>query len=924
MSRYELAQKTSVKSVTSTPSKNFGPGFRLRSRTQVVLRTSAFVVAILVALGYYSRVRAQEGNRPGLIVLPLRPIAPLSTVAVPPIFGVEGIVADKAAAVQLGKALFWDMQAGSDDVQACASCHFNAGADSRPANLMNPGQAGGDDSFQVGPQVNGAAGPNYIPNPGTPGAGFGGYHDGDFPFHKPAHPDNRVNVVSDLNDVAGSQGVFATRMDQVIVTLTNPAPTPTPTPALTPTPTPAPVPGNGGQDGSVADSDGGDAGGPGITRHPGGAGTPGRNISGNANRGDGSNPGTLVTFTARGGKVSSTPAQSAAPNTLAVGSSTSVETSTSVPDPVFSYPDPANAGARINTRKTTGRNTPSVVNAVFNFRNFWDGRAQNVCNGNNPFGARDGKTHLAVVSADGKLSNAFVAMQNSALCSQALGPILSSVEMSADGRDFHQVGRKLLNRTPLAKQLVDPADSVLGAMSNAPKPGINTSYAALIQKAFQPEWWQFANQLCVGADDSIAGTVASTSGACPAGTQSLSQMEYNFSLFWGVAIQMYESTLIADQTPLDKYLEQQKTYSLIGDSMNQQFTLQLAPNVGPFTVSVIELNPHNDFSDSDVYAFDNGYGVVQGEGITQATIDYATGKLTVFFDVPPKAAFPIKINYSVGPTPLTPAQLRGFLTFQTKGRCVVCHGGPELSNAAVDTVGPSPLERMVMGDLGVRVYDTGYYHIGVRPGAEDAGLAGSDPVAGMPLSHGEFTRRRVCNDPSLTLMVPGRPGDGITQAPLTCNDDIARTGFFKAPQLRNVALTAPYFHNGSQLTLEQVVEFYNRGGDFNSGAELSIMDPDIDRIGLTLQEKQDLVDFLRNGLTDPRTVAQSAPFDHPELVLASGHTMASNGYPVVNDSQHAGQAVDNHMQLPATGARGGQPMKTFLENLLGVRNARPN
>jgi len=44
----------------------------------------------------------------------------------------------------------------------------------------------------------------------------------------------------------------------------------------------------------------------------------------------------------------------------------SVETTTSVPDPVFSYPDPDNPGARINTRKTTSRNTPSVVNAVFN------------------------------------------------------------------------------------------------------------------------------------------------------------------------------------------------------------------------------------------------------------------------------------------------------------------------------------------------------------------------------------------------------------------------------------------------------------------------------------------------------------------------------------------------------------------------------
>ena len=63
-------------------------------------------------------------------------------------------------------------------------------------------------------------------------------------------------------------------------------------------------------------------------------------------------------------------------------------------------------------------------------------------------------------------------------------------------------------------------------------------------------------------------------------------------------------------------------------------------------------------------------------------------------------------------------------------------------------------------------------------------------------------------------MVPGRPGDGVTAAPLSCYDDIARKGFFKTPMLRNIALTAPYFHNGGQLTLEQVVEFYSAAAIF--------------------------------------------------------------------------------------------------------------
>ncbi len=266
------------------------------------------------------------------------------------------------------------------------------------------------------------------------------------------------------------------------------------------------------------------------------------------------------------------------------------------------------------------------------------------------------------------------------------------------------------------------------------------------------------------------------------------------------------------------------------------------------------------------------------------------GVLVLNFEDPPVSTVPIRISYSVGPTTMTAGELRGLLIFETKGRCIVCHGGPELSNAAVDTVAPVPLERMVMADLSVRIYDTGFYHIGVRPGAEDAGLAGSDPVAGKPLSLGEELRQRVCDDPSLSIMIAGRPGDGITQAPLSCRDDIARTGFFKAPQLRNVALTAPYFHNGSQLTLEQVVEFYNRGADFNVVSELAIMDPDIEPLGLglTLQEKQDLVDFLRNGLTDPRTVKQSAPFDHPQLLTPNGHPRGAEWLPGGKRSQASG------------------------------------
>src|SRR2546425_9910454 len=58
------------------------------------------------------------------------PLGPLSTVPVPKP-DLAGFVRDEAAAVALGKALFWDMQLGSDGIQTCGRCHFHSGAGNR-------------------------------------------------------------------------------------------------------------------------------------------------------------------------------------------------------------------------------------------------------------------------------------------------------------------------------------------------------------------------------------------------------------------------------------------------------------------------------------------------------------------------------------------------------------------------------------------------------------------------------------------------------------------------------------------------------------------------------------------------------------------------------------------------------------------------
>jgi len=69
-------------------------------------------------------------------------------------------------------------------------------------------------------------------------------------------------------------------------------------------------------------------------------------------------------------------------------------------------------------------------------------------------------------------------------------------------------------------------------------------------------------------------------------------------------------------------------------------------------------------------------------------------------------------------------------------------------------------------------------------------------------------------------------------------------GKFKTPTLRNVALTAPYMHDGSIKTLREAVQHYNRGGEPNLNADALIRP-----LGLTDQEVDDLVAFLE-ALTD--------------------------------------------------------------------------
>lgn len=75
----------------------------------------------------------------------------------------------------------------------------------------------------------------------------------------------------------------------------------------------------------------------------------------------------------------------------------------------------------------------------------------------------------------------------------------------------------------------------------------------------------------------------------------------------------------------------------------------------------------------------------------------------------------------------------------------------------------------------------------------------------------------------------------------------ADRGAFKTSSLRSVALTAPYMHTGGFKSLDEVMEFYNKGGEAVPGK-----DAFMSQLNLTEQEKKDLVDFL-NSLTGDLT-----------------------------------------------------------------------
>jgi hypothetical protein len=90
-------------------------------------------------------------------------------------------------------------------------------------------------------------------------------------------------------------------------------------------------------------------------------------------------------------------------------------------------------------------------------------------------------------------------------------------------------------------------------------------------------------------------------------------------------------------------------------------------------------------------------------------------------------------------------------------------------------------------------------------------------------------------------------------------------GKMKVPSLRNAGLRWRHMHTGQFLDLNQVMGFYDRGGDFADNK-----DPLIVRLNLSQRERDELADFVGNALTDPRVRDGLAPYDRPRLWTERG------------------------------------------------------
>ena len=707
-------------------------------------------------------------------------------------------IRNREAASILGKAIFWDMQLGSDSVQACGSCHFHAGADNRTKNQLNPNHLSGDFTFQT-------KGPNQEIEPA------------DFPFHKLFDPEiagdpacmlpvvtplgqvvcDASNIESDSNDVMSSMGVFFGVFGDI-----------------------PPV-------GSFTPAD---------------------------NTGVRSVPPDIRTNNALSFRQ-----QLEAAVTLGRTDISALNVGNLDPIPGFQ-----------DVRRVEPRNTPTLFNSAMNFDNFWDGRARHDFNGGSVFGPTDPQSHVWVFDNNaGTLVPTKQIIRFVSLASLFTGPGLSNFEMSLSGRNWAKVAKKLLQpgATPLANQLVDVNDSVLGVYSNqggvgcaslavedragsygtgpvAGKPGLCISYPGLIRKSYYPALWENDGlQRIVGRTsgctkpmlngerdpvdppdcDPFDGYVLALDNAVvsPTDTNQFTQMEANVPLFFALGVQAWGNILVPDDSPFDRFFDSNnESFRMFGESGEPFLVLdyancQYTGAQNPVPVQACFTEVGNFKRDSNVARAAALLPPIEArvncsnETCTNVDANSIPSGGTRALNAPDPLMgldFFLGSNFS-----LKNPRFRSM-------RCGECHAGGTLTDHTFEissqtTFGdwipefvtpglelfPEPLTRgrvihpfALEGELqenaqdgverniadfeldemgfprGMALFDNGMYNIGVRPIHEDQGRGGRDPF-GFPLSLGYLAMMNLGGviDNNGTWYSPGgdNPDDGFALPP---------------------------------------------------------------------------------------------------------------------------------------------------------------
>jgi len=167
-------------------------------------------------------------------------------------------------------------------------------------------------------------------------------------------------------------------------------------------------------------------------------------------------------------------------------------------------------------------------------------------------------------------------------------------------------------------------------------------------------------------------------------------------------------------------------------------------------------------------------------------------------------------RYGGDPAALSEDGKRGFELFVGKARCAACH---------------------LVGERDALFTDHGFHNTGI----------------GWRRTYQVPERTRVEIAPGVFAELERKTVESFSEPPpkdvgrYEITLDPADRWAYKTPSLRNVALTAPYMHDGSLVSLEAVIEFYDRGGIDNPGKS-----PLVAPLGLSAEERAALAAFLRS------------------------------------------------------------------------------